>query len=166
MTRMNLGNIQSFTQEALTRIRSTAMAPALWLAGVIGVIFLSAAAVFTAQGAIVLAGFSFGIAALAAISAILANIYFVFRDPDRLQSEEYVLRTRAMTLIGEKGKGFTINPVDLEDVIDPGSPRDKRKLKPAYQADEKSLPSSSSKEIRQTIDTELANLEGGSDDEE
>lgn len=164
---MGWGNIQSFTQEALTRIRSTAMAPALWLAGVIGVIFLSAAAVFTAQGAIVLAGFSFGIAALAAISAILANVYFVFKDPDRLQSEEYVLRTRAMTLIGEKGKGFTINPVDLEDVIDPSPPRDKRKLQPAYQADEKILPASSSKEMGQTIDTELVNLEeGGSDDEE
>lgn len=163
---MDWGNIQSFTQEALTRIRSTAMAPALWLSGVIGVIFLFAAAVFTAQGAIILAGCSFGIAALAAISAILANIYFVFKDPDRLQSEEYVLRTRAMTLIGKKGQGFIVNPVDLEDVIDPSSPRDKRKLKPVYQADEKSLPASSSKEIGQTIDTELVNLEGGSDDEE
>lgn len=162
---MDLRNIQSFTQEAITRIRPTAMAPALWLAAVVGVIFIPAAVVFSAQGAIVLAVLSFVFPALTVVSAITLNIYFAFKDPDRLQSEDYALRAQAMTLIGQKGQGFILNPVDLEDVIDPSSSLDKRKLKPAYQADEKSLPVSNSKEMEQTIDTELVNLEGGSDDE-
>jgi hypothetical protein len=70
-----------------------------------------------------------------------------------------------MSLIGEKGKGFNINPVNLEHVIDPASPQDKSKLKPAYQTDDKSLPSASSQEIGLTIGSKSTNPEGDHDDE-
>ena len=129
-------NIQSFTQEALTRIKSTAMAPSLWLAGVVGLIFLTGSVIFTVQGATILAALSFGVASIAAFTPIFTNVYFTIKDPDRLQSEEYVIRNRVMDLVGQKGKGFAINPMDFEILIESASPRDKRKISSSYEEEE------------------------------
>ena len=157
-------NIQSFTQEALTRIKSTAMAPSLWLAGVVGVIFLTVSVVFTVQGATVLAALSFGVASVAAFTSIFTNIYFTIKDPDRLQSEEYVIRNRVMDIFGQKGKGFAIKDIDLGDLIESASPRDKRKINLSYEGKEKKLISSTSPtNIEQAFDSDFVEIEGDDD---
>lgn len=157
-------NIQSFTQKALTRIKSTAMAPSLWLAGVVGLIFLTGSVVFTVQGATVLAALSFGVASVAAFTPIFTNIYFTIKDPDRLQSEEYVIRNRVMDIVGQKGKGFAINAIDLEDLIESASPRDKRKINSSYEGKEKKLISSTNPtNIEEAFDSDFVEIEGDDD---
>lgn len=42
--------------------------------------------------------------ALVVISGIGVYLYFCFRDPDRLQSEEHIAEMRRISLLGESGK--------------------------------------------------------------
>ncbi len=48
-----------------------------------------------------------------------AYLYFMFRDPDRLHSEEFQLRRVALSLVERKGVGVELNPVDLTSISNP-----------------------------------------------
>lgn len=50
---------------------------------------------------------------------IIAYLYFMFVDPDRLSTEDYQLRSRALDIIESKGSPFPINPTQLEDIVNP-----------------------------------------------
>ncbi len=48
---------------------------------------------------------------LVVVSGIAFFAYFAIREPDRLQSEEYLTELRRISLLGESGKEFTM--IDL-----------------------------------------------------
>jgi hypothetical protein len=54
-----------------------------------------------------------GLTTLVVLLLAGAYFYFMIRDPDRLQSEEYRLAERRLTMIERKGTG----PADIEEVI-------------------------------------------------
>jgi hypothetical protein len=47
-------------------------------------------------------------AALPVIATLIAYVIFMFRDPDRLQSEEYRIRQRALQILYRKGRSADI----------------------------------------------------------
>jgi hypothetical protein len=53
--------------------------------------------------------------ALPLFAVIIAYFLFLFRDPDRLQSEEYVLKLRELSLISRKGIPPLIDDIVLDD---------------------------------------------------
>ena len=111
-------DLQSFTQGALTQIKSNAMAPILWLTGVVGVLGLFAAVTFVSQGAMALAWASFAVVAITIGSALIAQMRFVFTDPDRLQTEQYLLTNRFLEVSGSKNEGLQFNDESEANVID------------------------------------------------
>lgn len=81
------------------RVR-TAVNPLLWLVGLITpLIFITAIVIDDRPIRIGLLAF----AALPIIVTIIAYFIFMFRDPDRLQSEDYRIRQRAIQLLYRKG---------------------------------------------------------------
>jgi hypothetical protein len=161
---MDWGNALSFTQGALVRIKATAMAPGLWLTSVLGVIGLGGTAIFTTLGAHTLAWVCFSlIVCLPVIAVTFVFLYFALKDPDRLQSEEFVLRNRAVNLIGIKGKGFEVNPIGFENVVDLNPPTPMKNLKETKISQQTSLPSSNTNEIENAVDIDILETEGGND---
>jgi hypothetical protein len=82
------------------RVVRTAINPLLWLDFVVSAIALGAA--IWVSDPLVRSGF-FLLAALAICATIIAYFVLLFRDPDRLQSEEYRLRQRALRLVHRRG---------------------------------------------------------------
>ena len=77
------------------RVRN-AMNPMLWLSSVSAIIFLVAAYMFRDDTVL---KYSFALlGALPILASVAAYFILLFRDPDRLQSEEFVLRERALQL--------------------------------------------------------------------
>jgi len=54
--------------------------------------------------------------------ALLAYIYFMFTQPDRLQSEGFQLRKQALELIEEKGSLAVIEATTIEVISNPDLP--------------------------------------------
>lgn len=81
-------------------VRRTALNPALWIVGLICPLSLVLAAFATDANAR-LALFCF--AAIPLLGAIIAYFILMFRDPDRLQSEEYRVKQQAMLYLYERG---------------------------------------------------------------
>lgn len=54
--------------------------------------------------------------------ALLAYVYFMFTQPDRLQSEGYQLRKQALELIEEKGSLAVIEAATIEVISNPDLP--------------------------------------------
>jgi hypothetical protein len=54
--------------------------------------------------------------------ALLAYVYFMFTQPDRLQSEGYQLRKQALELIEEKGSLAIIEATTIEIISNPELP--------------------------------------------
>jgi hypothetical protein len=75
------------------RVRN-AMNPMLWLSSASTIIFLFAAYMFR-DDPVLKYGFA-SLGALPILASLAAYFIFLFRDPDRLQSEEFVLRERAL----------------------------------------------------------------------
>ena len=86
------------------RVVSTAMNPLLWLVGLVSplALLLSLLAADTW-----LRPAMFAVGVMPPLLAIIAYFVFLFRDPDRLQSEEYRLRQREL-IIYEKGANAEI----------------------------------------------------------
>ncbi|AFY61401.1 hypothetical protein [Synechococcus sp. PCC 6312] len=160
---MEWGSFQFFSKAALTRIKSTAMAPGLWLVGTLGFIGLGAAVFFINLGAQALAWACFSLVAFTVVSIISVYLFFAFTDPDRLQSEEFVIRNRVVSLIGEKGKGFTDNLYALENVIDLSPPLEKRVLDQNIYPEKARLDSSQAQQENETFNTDSLDV-GGDDD--
>jgi len=82
------------------RIRS-ALNPIIWLSVPTAVISWSAAWLFQYHSAI--AGVLIGIGCLPIVAAVSAFMILLFKNPDRLQSEEYQLRQKALQMIYRRG---------------------------------------------------------------
>lgn len=54
--------------------------------------------------------------------ALFAFLFFMFRDPDRLQSESFQLRKQALELIEEKGSLAIIDASSIEVISNPDLP--------------------------------------------
>ena len=98
------------TRVETVRVVRTALNPLLWLAG-IGTPLAFVLALLAGETWFRMALFTTGALLLAV--TVVAYFILLFRDPDRLQSEEYRLRQRELTMIYEKGTG--------SEVVDPAS---------------------------------------------
>jgi hypothetical protein len=54
--------------------------------------------------------------------ALFSFLFFMFRDPDRLQSESFQLRKQALELIEEKGTLAIIDASSIEVISNPDMP--------------------------------------------
>ena len=54
--------------------------------------------------------------------ALFSFLFFMFRDPDRLQSESFQLRKQALELIEEKGSLAIIDASSIEVISNPDMP--------------------------------------------
>jgi hypothetical protein len=92
--------VRSWTARAgIVRVRN-ALNPLLWTMAAITPTSFVAAHVFR-DDSFLKYGFSV-LGASPVVVTLASYLYFMFRDPDRLQSEEYVLRQHAMQILYEK----------------------------------------------------------------
>jgi hypothetical protein len=82
------------------RVVRTAINPLLWLVGLTTPIALFLVAIIGDQ---VIRLALLGFAAVPVLITLVAYVIFMFRDPDRLQSEEYRIRQRALEILYKKG---------------------------------------------------------------
>ena len=101
--------IEELIRTGLSRVETvitrTALNPLLWLVG-LSLPMLLGAAVLIADQAVRLA--LIGLAALPICLTAIAYFLLLFRAPERLQSEEYRLRQRALQILYRKGSGAEI----------------------------------------------------------
>jgi len=88
------------------RVVRTAINPLLWLVGIVTTLAFVLAVVAGGSPAIQAALLVFG--AVPVVAVIVAYFILLFRDPDRLQSEEYRLRQRALQMVYRKGASAEI----------------------------------------------------------
>jgi hypothetical protein len=94
------------------RVVRTAINPLLWLVGLTTPIaFILAAIIGDQMIRFVLLGF----AAVPVLVTLIAYVIFMFRDPDRLQSEEYRIRRRALEILYKTGGNTEI--VDVANQV-------------------------------------------------
>jgi hypothetical protein len=87
------------------RVVRTAINPLLWLVGLTTPLaFILAGIVSDQLTRVLLIGF----AAIPVIATLVVYVIFMFRDPDRLQSEEYRIRKRALQILYRKGESADI----------------------------------------------------------
>jgi hypothetical protein len=87
------------------RVVSSALNPLLWLTGIVAPLSL-VLALWTID--VLLREVLMGLAILPVLVTIVAYFVLLIRDPDRLQSEEYRLRQRAMKMIYKRGDSSKI----------------------------------------------------------
>jgi hypothetical protein len=110
------------------RVRN-AMNPLLWLSSISAPVFLAAAYVFR-DDAVLKYCFA-GLGGLPLLASILAYFLYFFLDRDRLQSEEFVLKERALQLRYRQGANpeivdamqETVRMEKLRNSIDRGNNR-------------------------------------------
>lgn len=78
------------------RVVRTAVNPLLWLVGLTMPVLLLV--VILVDDRVIRLVFA-GLAAIPVLATLVAYFIFLFRDPDRLQSEEYRIRQRAIQLL-------------------------------------------------------------------
>lgn len=93
------------------------MNPVLWICGLISAPAAIAVG-FSANPGWVLISLAIGPVAI----ALFGFMYFMFKDPDRLQSESYQLRKQALELIEEKGSFAPIDASTIEVISNPDLP--------------------------------------------
>jgi hypothetical protein len=94
------------------RVVRTAINPLLWLVGLTTPLaFILLAIVDDRLIRVLLICF----AAIPVIATLIAYVIFMFRDPDRLQSEEYRIRQRALQILYRKGGSADI--VDVANQV-------------------------------------------------
>jgi hypothetical protein len=94
---MNFERMAQFGFSRLERIRvRSALNPIIWLAVSVPIISWAAAFVFRDQFLFACTFIAMG--GLPIIVAVLAYVILLFRSPDRLQSEEYLLHLREINL--------------------------------------------------------------------
>lgn len=82
-------------------VKRTAINPILWLVGLISPLSLILTAVVGDETSRLIL---FCFAGVPILSALAVYLIFMFRDPDRLQSEEYRIRQQEMRLRYRKGR--------------------------------------------------------------
>jgi hypothetical protein len=102
------------------RVVRTALNPLLWLVGLTTpAAFILAALISDQFMRLILLGF----AAIPVVATLVAYVIFMFRDPDRLQSEEYRIRQRALQILYKKGGSTEIVDVAKQVTRIEASPR-------------------------------------------
>lgn len=109
---MKIDHLKALTNRAAVVKVSTALNPILWLTAVVTPTSLLAA-VFSSDAIVQLAALC--LAALPVAVAVLAYFIFLFRDPNRLQSEEFQLRQQELILL-RKGDDAPILIEETEGV--------------------------------------------------
>jgi hypothetical protein len=111
---MNFERIAHFGVSRLERIRvRSALNPILWLSVSVPIISWAAAFLFREQ--IIFASILIAAGCLPILTAVLAYMILLFRSPDRLQSEEYQLRQKALQMLYRKGGSTEI--VDVANQV-------------------------------------------------
>jgi len=93
-------------------VKRTAINPALWLVGLITPLSLVLTAIIGDQ---VARWILFCFAAAPVLFTFVVYVVFMFRDPDRLQSEEYGVRQQALRYLYKKGGSTEI--VDIANQV-------------------------------------------------
>ena len=102
------------------RVVRTALNPLLWLVGLTTpAAFILAAFIGDQLIRLILLCF----AAIPVVATLVAYVIFMFRDPDRLQSEEYRIRQRALQILYKKGGSTEIVDVANQVTRIEASPR-------------------------------------------
>jgi hypothetical protein len=102
------------------RVVRTALNPLLWLVGLTTpAAFILAAFIGDQFIRLILLCF----AAIPVVATLIAYVIFMFRDPDRLQSEEYRIRQRALQILYKKGGSTEIVDVAKQVTRIEASPR-------------------------------------------
>ena len=109
---MSLNEIvrSSISRAGVIRVRN-ALNPLLWLSAVGPA--LSWTASYLLRDDLVLRYAFAALGALPILSAILTYFILLFRDPDRLQSEEFILRQQELSMVERKGEGSARIPKDV-----------------------------------------------------
>lgn len=97
----------------------SAVNPCLWLCGIVSIPALVAACLTT--GGVQIAAVS--LASVPIVIFCIGFIYFMLKDPDKLQSESYQIQKRALELISQKGRSIPIAPTSIEAITNPAFPR-------------------------------------------
>lgn len=50
---------------------------------------------------------------------VISYLFFMFSDPNRLQSEEYQIRRRSLDLIESKTEGLEVDPINFQSIMNP-----------------------------------------------
>lgn len=103
--------------QAATSRRSSALSPLLWLCAVVVPSCIYGAATTTSptlRVALVL------FAAIPLLATIGAYFYFLFKDRDRLHTEDHIVQMRALEMIAEKGGStLVLSSASVEMVANP-----------------------------------------------
>jgi hypothetical protein len=59
------------------------------------------------------------LAAFSVIACWIAYAFFMFKNPDKLQSEDYQIRKQALELIHEKGSSIAVEVTSVEAITNP-----------------------------------------------
>ncbi len=106
------------TQSHIERVHvKNVMNPLLWICGLVSAPSAIAVAMSSAPTWVPMA-----LATVPVAVSLLAYIYFMFTQPDRLQSEGYQLRKQALELIEEKGSLAVIEATTIEIISNPDLP--------------------------------------------
>ena len=114
LTRTILASVQAIS--ARLRVRSV-VNPMLWLSAVVGLPCLGMGV--WARNDSWLSGILIALGSAPIIVTLFAYVYLLFRDPAKLQSEDYQIRHEALQFIREKGSAVAINPTSLEAIANP-----------------------------------------------
>jgi hypothetical protein len=93
-------------------VKRTVLNPALWLVGLITPLSLVLTAIAGDQ---IARSILFCFAAAPVAFTFIVYLVFMFRDPDRLQSEEYRVRQQALRYLYKKGRSTEI--VDIANQV-------------------------------------------------
>ena len=96
-------------------IRRSALSPFLWAC-----LFISVPCyVIAGFGSAPLCYWTFGVGSVPIAVFMVAGLFLLFFDRDRLHSEEHLERKHAMEIVEAKGQGLMLNPVDLVNMVNP-----------------------------------------------
>lgn len=115
-----IGDVLRATQNAVIDLKvNTGLNPSLWMCGVVTIPSLIVAAL----GPESMRNPCLWIAAVPVAIYAIGFLYFMLRDPDRLQSEKYRIQSRALDIVREKGDEVSISAGDFEIIPNPTRPK-------------------------------------------
>lgn len=105
-------------QSSIERVSvKSALNPVLWICGLISVPSIISIGLTQNPSWVIVT-----LAITPVAIALIGFLYFMFSDPDRLQSESFQLRKQALELIEEKGSLAIIDASSIEVISNPDLP--------------------------------------------
>ena len=113
-------DILQATQNAVIDLKvTTGLNAVLWMCGVVTI----PALIVAAFGPEAIRSPCLWIAAVPVAIFAIGFLTFLFRDPDRLQSEKYRIQSRALDIVQEKGSEVAISAGDFKIIPNPAVPQ-------------------------------------------